>query len=138
MLERARAAAAFPLALMVGSTIGGVAVMAKYSASFAEFADRLSLLNVLMMGVMGSLFGFLPYCVIAIPACLALERNIPNSMTRTTVLTIGGTGVGAGVSAITIDIVIYWATFVGGFTGLTLGLLRSSTFQLKTKAVVLP
>lgn len=130
MLEQALRVAAFPLSLMVGSTIGGVAFMAKYSASFADFADRLSFWNVLMMGVTGALFGLLPYCVIAIPVCLALERNISSPTARNVILALGGTGVGAGISAVTIDIMIYWVAFVGGFTGLALGMLRRRAVAL--------
>jgi len=124
MLTRTRSEAPFFIALLIGSTVGGVGTMAAWSASLLDFLSRITLMQVIGLSATGMLFSFLPYLAIGVPACLALERVIESAFTRAAILGAGGAIIGAAITGFTDDFLTPWAAMIGGFSGLTLGILR--------------
>jgi hypothetical protein len=130
MAERTRSGSSLLLALPIGSTIGGIGATAAWSSSAAEFISSLSYRSTFLMSLPGVAFGLLPYLLIAVPACLSLERHIPSATTRALILAFGGAGIGGAISALTMDVrMVEWAVMVGGSTGLVLGILRQHRGQ---------
>jgi len=124
MLTRTRSEAPFFIALLIGSSVGGVGAMAAWSASLLDFLSRITLMQVIGLSATGMLFSFLPYLAIGVPACLALERVIESAFTRAAILGAGGAIIGAAITGFTDDFLTPWAAMIGGFSGLTLGILR--------------
>lgn len=124
MLTRTRAESLFFIALLIGSTVGGVGTLAAWSVSPLDFLSQITIVQVIGLSVTGMLFSFLPYVAIGVPACLALERVIESAFTRTAILGAGGAIIGAAITGFIDDFLMSWAAMIGGFSGLTLGILR--------------
>lgn len=111
------------LPLLIGPTAGAFAFVAKVAADGASF----QWLGIPAMAIVGLLFGILPYMLVAVPSCLAMEREEFHPTLKLLLLTLGGVGVGyllGHPKLWHIDAISVWAVATGGGTGLSLGLLR--------------
>jgi len=130
MLTRTRSESPFFIALLIGSTVGGVATLAAWSVSVLDFLTRITFLHVIGMAATGMLFSFLPYVAIGVPACLVLERVVESAFIKAAILGVGGAVVGVAIANLTMDIMMTWAAMVGSFSGLSLGILRRDKGQV--------
>lgn len=123
MLRPSRSFDSMLLPLLIGPTVGAFAFVAKVAADGARF----QWIGIPAMAVVGLVFGLVPYLLVAVPSCLAMEREEFHPTLKLLLLTIGGLGVGyilGHPKAWHSDAILVWAGVTGGATGLSLGFLR--------------